>query len=262
MADKTIGELPSVASVQDNSLIPVEQNSVASKMTGAQFKQWAIANAQASANLAAQWATGGTSGTPSATNNAKYYAETAAAWSAHPPYIGANGNWYVWNTTTEQYEDSHVDASITVQIADITMLATDATPYVTNSGTDTDPVFHLYIPRGATGLTGATGNGIASAVVSADGELIITYTNGATVNLGSVKGPQGATGDTGATGPQGPQGIQGPQGPQGISGVAVAADGTYAFNVDANGHLILSYTGADAPNFSIDSTTGHLILTL
>ena len=68
--------------------------------------------------------------------------------SKNPPYIGANGNWYVWNTETEQYEDSHVDASITVTIADITMIATTAAPYVTNTGTNTDPIFHLYIPKG------------------------------------------------------------------------------------------------------------------
>ena len=68
--------------------------------------------------------------------------------SKNPPYIGANGNWSVWNTETEQYEDSHVDASITVTIADITMIATTAAPYVTNTGTNTDPIFHLYIPKG------------------------------------------------------------------------------------------------------------------
>lgn len=68
----------------------------------------------------------------------------------NPPYIGANGNWYVFNTNTMQYEDSGIDASITVQIADITMLPYIDAPYVTNSGTNTDPVFHLYIPRAAT----------------------------------------------------------------------------------------------------------------
>ncbi|MBQ1570458.1 MAG: hypothetical protein IIZ78_04980 [Clostridiales bacterium] len=68
----------------------------------------------------------------------------------NPPYIGANGNWYVFNTNTMQYEDSGIDASITVQIADITMLPYIDAPYVTNSGTNTDPVFHLFIPRAAT----------------------------------------------------------------------------------------------------------------
>lgn len=70
--------------------------------------------------------------------------------SQNPPYIGANGNWYIFDTNTEQYVDSGVDASITVSIADIEMLGYDDTPYVTNTGTDTDPIFHLFIPRAAT----------------------------------------------------------------------------------------------------------------
>ena len=37
MADKTIGELPSIAGLYDDSLIPVEQQGIASKMTGKQF---------------------------------------------------------------------------------------------------------------------------------------------------------------------------------------------------------------------------------
>lgn len=91
-------------------------------------------------------------------NNSKYYsdraktdADRAAAYSTNTPYIGANGNWWVWNTTQGQYVDTGVDASITLQIADITMLDASATPYVTNTGTNTDPIFHLFLPRGITG---------------------------------------------------------------------------------------------------------------
>lgn len=93
--------------------------------------------------------------------------------SQNPPYIGENGNWYVFNTATEQYEDSGIDASITVSIADVTALAPDAQPYVTNTGTDTDPIFHLFIPRGQ---TGAAGNGIASIAKTATSGLVDTYT--------------------------------------------------------------------------------------
>lgn len=77
--------------------------------------------------------------------------------SQNPPYIGANGHWYVFDTSTEAYVDSGIDASISVTIADVTALAPDATPYVTNTGTDTDPVFHLFIPRGAKGDNGNDG---------------------------------------------------------------------------------------------------------
>lgn len=74
-------------------------------------------------------------------------------------------------------------------------------------------------------------------------------------------GPRGETGPQGPAGPRGPQGIQGPEGPRGISGAAVSAEGIYAFSVDENGHLILSYTGEDVPNFALDDR-GHLILTI
>lgn len=70
-----------------------------------------------------------------------------------------------------------------------------------------------------------------------------------------------AQGPQGVVGPRGPQGVQGPEGPQGVNGVAVAADGQYAFNVNEEGHLVLSYTGDDAPNMSINSE-GHLVWTI
>ena len=76
--------------------------------------------------------------------------------------------------------------------------------------------------------------------------------------------PKGETGSVGLRGPAGPQGVEGPQGvpgPRGINGVAVAASGTYAFNVNEDGHLILNYTGDTAPDFSINED-GHLILNL
>lgn len=92
--------------------------------------------------------------------------EKAEAINDNPPRIGENGNWWVWNSTIGQYVDSGIDASITVQIADITMLAPDATPYVTNTGTDTDPVFHLFIPRG---------KGIASITKTGTAGLVDTY---------------------------------------------------------------------------------------
>ena len=125
--------------------------------------------------------------------------------STHPPYIGANGNWYVWDTQTSDFIDSGIDASITVDIADVTMLSPDANPYVTNTGTNTDPIFHLFIPRGQ------TGNGIASIAKTATSGLVdtytITFTNGTTTTFNvtngsgdmqsSVYDPQGAVGAAG-----------------------------------------------------------------
>lgn len=106
--------------------------------------------------------------------------------SQNPPYIGTNGNWYIWDTSTGQYIDSGIDASITVSIADVTMLAPDATPYVTNTGTDTDPIFHLFIPRGQAGQNGQDGtDGVSPAVT------ITTITGGHRVNITDKDHPSG-----------------------------------------------------------------------
>ena len=43
---------------------------------------------------------------PTYENNSKFYAEQAATATAHAPYIGLNGNWYVWDTATSQYIDT------------------------------------------------------------------------------------------------------------------------------------------------------------
>lgn len=116
-------------------------------------------------------------------NNAAYYANIASSLSSNPPYIGANGNWYVWNTSTSQYVDSGIDASITVAIADITMLAPNATPYVTNTGTDTDPIFHLFIPRGS-GISSVTKTGTSGLVDT----YTITYSDGSTTTFTVTNG--------------------------------------------------------------------------
>lgn len=128
--------------------------------------------------------------------------------SKYPPYIGQNGDWYVWDIEENEYVDSGIDASITVQIADVTMLSEGATPYVTNTGTDTDPIFHLYIPVGATGATGATPNITMSATADATSspDPSVTVTKGGTAEnptftlaFSGLKGAQGSTGATGAT---------------------------------------------------------------
>ncbi len=68
---------------------------------------------------------------------------------------------------------------------------------------------------------------IVSSEINAQGELVITYSDGTTQNLGVAEGPQGPagpagpvgpTGPTGPTGPQGPTGPEGPEGPEGPQG--------------------------------------------
>ena len=97
------------------------------------------------------------------------------------------------------------------------------------------------IPRGRQGATGPAG---PQGVQGPRGE----------------DGPQGPTGPRGETGAQGPKGDPGPQGERGVAAV-VAAAGSYIFQVDERGHLILHYTGEEAPAFAVNDS-GHLVLTL
>lgn len=118
--------------------------------------------------------------------------EQAEAISVNVPYIGANGNWWVYSVQEEAYIDTGVDASISVSIADITMLDPSATPYVTNSGTDTDPIFHLFIPRGK-GISSITKTGTQGLVDT----YTITYSDGATTTFNVTNGANGTDGDDG-----------------------------------------------------------------
>lgn len=97
------------------------------------------------------------------------------------------------------------------------------------------------IPRGRQGATGPAG---PQGVQGPRGE----------------DGPQGPTGPRGETGAQGPKGDPGPQGERGVAAV-VPTTGSYIFQVDERGHLILHYTGEEAPAFSVNDS-GHLVLTL
>lgn len=145
-------------------------NSASAAATSASHAATSETHAATSATTAANAATSATNSASSAATSAQEAdasADRAEAYSVNTPFIGANGNWWVWNTTQGAYVDTGVDASITVDIEDITMLAPDATPYVTNTGTDTDPVFHLFIPRG---------KGISGIAKTSTSGLVDTYT--------------------------------------------------------------------------------------
>lgn len=99
-------------------------------------------------------ASGKVSGAVEAAKRAEDAAKKAEEVSISTPYIGENGNWFVFDNATKSYKDSGVDASITVDIADVTMLPYGSTASITNSGTATDPVFHLSIPNAKDGNDG------------------------------------------------------------------------------------------------------------
>ena len=80
-------------------------------------------------------------------------AEEAAAWSAHPPYIGENKNWYVYDVTSEEF----VDSEITAEGADgvgIASIAKTATSGLVDTYTITftdESTYNYYVTNGADG---------------------------------------------------------------------------------------------------------------
>lgn len=115
-------------------------------------------------------------------------AEKLEAMTANPPYIGDNGDWYVWDIDTEQYVDSGVDASITVSVGTTTTLPAGSNATVTNSGTSTDPILNFGIPAGATGANGQDGDDGYSPAVT-----ITTITGGHAVTITDETHPSGQT---------------------------------------------------------------------
>ena len=80
------------------------------------------------------------------------------------------------------------------------------------------------------GADGADGAGIKSVTLSVDGELIITMSDNSVVNLGNIKGAKGDKGDTGEKGADGKDG-------RGIAKTELV-----------NGELIIHYTDGTSDN--------------
>lgn len=205
MADKTIGELPAIQNLSDSAMLPVEQNGAAGRISGEQWKQYAVDTVSSyveTATEAAETASGAAQTASDAATNASGYANSAS------------------NSATTATNAKQA-------ILDMTVAAT--------------PV--------------AAGN--PATVTKTESGGVVTLTFGL---------PTGATGSQGIQGPAGPQGVQGPKGDTGTA-VGVATSGLYYFAVDNNtesetfGHLFLTYTGDDPPDFSINEN-GHLIWTV
>ncbi|MBQ3989527.1 MAG: hypothetical protein II630_01685 [Bacteroidales bacterium] len=98
-AEKTIGQLPALEELNDESLLPTEQSGIAYKMSGAQIKAFARESAATEANRAT-----------AAADRADQTAAQMEQAIVNPPYIGTNGNWYIYSTASSRFVDSGYSA--------------------------------------------------------------------------------------------------------------------------------------------------------
>ena len=112
--------------------------------------------------------------------------------------------------------------------------------------------------KGENGLNGSDGIGVKKSEINSAGELVITYTNDLTENLGPVVGAKGDKGDKGDQGVQGEKGEKGDQGVQGEKGDAGLGgadgkdgkDGTGINNIEISndGNLLITLTNGTSLN--------------
>jgi hypothetical protein len=136
---------------------------------------------------------------------------------------------------------------------------------------------------GPAGLNGVDGVGFASAVVDISGNLILTKTDGTSVNVGAVKGTQGEQGPAGSQGAQGLQGVgitsavinstgnlvltlsngstidagssigpQGPKGDTGSQGAQGPAGTSYSLNGVADDVKVFGLSSTTQPGFDLE----------
>ena len=105
---------------------------------------------------------------------------------------------------------------------------------------------------GIDGTNGADGVGVASSEINALGELVITYSDGNTVNLGKVVGNDGAKGEQGLQGVKGDKGDKGDAGINGTDGIdgtnGVDGVGITDVTINADNELVLSFSNGNVIN--------------
>ena len=102
---------------------------------------------------------------------------------------------------------------------------------------------------GKDGQNGADGIGVAKTEVNAAGELVITYTDGSTTNLGRIVGKDGKDGVKGEKGDAGQDGQNGTDGKDGQNGAdGKDGRGIAAATVNGTGELVITFSDATELN--------------
>ena len=187
---------------------------------------------------------------------AEIAANDAESYSSHPPIVNsATGYWQAWDGA--QYVDT-VHYSVGPQGAKGER-GFRGEQGVQGVQGDIGPqgIQGIQGPAGVQGARGERGERGAQGENGATGPRGLQGIQG----VQGIQGERGERGIQGETGPMGPQGVQGPAGPQGIAGVAIQTAGYVNFSVTADGVLQCTYTGDEAPSYSINAD-GHLVLTV
>lgn len=180
MADSTIGSLPALSELDDNSLLVAEQNGSAQRLSGAQVKSFARAAAASEAAKAAQAA--------SDANSAK-----SAAQSAQTAAENAKKS----ASTAATSAESARDAILNMIVSAITL---EHGKPATVSKSVVDEVFKLTfgLPRGEKGEAGSPGRGITSITLKSGTHAAgttdtytITFTDNTTYDFQVTNGANG-----------------------------------------------------------------------
>lgn len=156
MADKTtggltavqeafIGDLPGIADLYDDTLIPVEQQGEARHMTGRQWKGYAQASVEdyvEGAAAAADAAADSAAAAAGSASDAAGSADTAKQYSGKPPVV-QNGTWWTWNAETQKYVDTHEAARGNLMYATFYVDASTGDLYMVTDAEYTGPQFRL-----------------------------------------------------------------------------------------------------------------------
>lgn len=103
--------------------------------------------------------------------------------------------------------------------------------------------------KGDAGLNGVDGIGVKKSEINSLGELVITYTNNLTENLGAVVGSKGDKGDKGDKGEQGLQGAKGDKGDTGLNGTnGNDGVGINDIEISTGGNLVITLTNGTSLN--------------
>ena len=96
---------------------------------------------------------------------------------------------------------------------------------------------------GINGKDGADGVSVTNVKVDGNGDLLVTLSNGQTINAGHVQGKDGVNGKDGADGRDGINGKDGANGQNGADGVSVTN-----VKMDENGYIIVSLSNGTTVN--------------